>query len=405
MGLPTKSLPVAGDRPSFRLGHLLAVLMTLAFVVVDQYLLNFQEKHPPDGPGTALLWLLFVSQVAVIGVVGAHLVQRSWQGWAVYAWAWVAVDLQVLWAVAYITRDGVATECLLLTALLAAQLGLVVIWSILGEQQWTIRIPLLLGLAIVMTFLLHRQIVRVDRGFSYSLLFLIQILSLYAVCSLLRYRGFCLSQPGGAPRQRPAREREQPMPAWQLPAFRFGMREFIVASVLVAVILLVLQYNIYAGPPTGNEPLHLAFATVLTALTMAVAFWSALGSAGIEVRIAGLLATCFLSAGGFIVSDAIFGDRYYEFHNSSSVWHFWSAAFASRSWVYVWMFLSGGLLSAALLLLRMLGYRLQRVAPGAIDVGEVELDAAGQPGRAYALLALARGNKLEGMKMNRIYRL
>jgi hypothetical protein len=115
-----------------------------------------------------------------------------------------------------------------------------------------------------------------------------------------------------------------------------------------------------------------------------------LGAAPIEVRIAGLLATCVLTASGFIISDAMFGDRYYQFNNSLTVWHFWSEAFWTRGWIFAWMFLSGGLLSAALLLMRMLGYRLQRVPPALIQIDELTSVAARLPQGAYPLLAKGR---------------
>lgn len=211
MGLPTRTLPTPASQLPLPIFQMVAagIVMPLAFAVVNQYLLNFQWEHPPDGPATAILWLLFVSQISVISVVGAHLVQKAWHGWAVYVWCSLLVDLQVLWASSYALGGGVPTEHLLLTALLAAQLGLVVVWSILGEQKWTFRLPALLGLAVMITLLLRQQMRQYHHEVSYSLLFLIQILGLYAVCSLLRCRGFCLSRPSDAPPERPTPQRER----------------------------------------------------------------------------------------------------------------------------------------------------------------------------------------------------
>jgi hypothetical protein len=355
----------------------------LAFVTVNQYVLNFQREHPPDGPGIAILWLLFVSQVGIVSAVAARLVQKSWLGWVVYAWCWLLLDLQIAVASSYARGEGINTESLLLTALLAAQLGLVVIWSILGEQTWTIRVPLLLGLAVAITLLLGYEMRQSQHGTSYSQLLLLQMFGLYAICSLLRCRRLCLSQPDHRPRERTS-------PDWQFPTFRLGMREFVVVSVLFAVILVALQYSVYAWQPTANRPLNLAFAAVLTALTLAVAFWAAMGSAPIEVRSAGLISTCFLSAAGFIASDALFGEHYYRFHNSLTVGHFWSEAFASRGWVFAWMYLSGGLLPTALLLFRMLGYRLERVAPSPMHVADLQPVARRLLDSGYPLLAKER---------------
>jgi hypothetical protein len=377
MGLPTRSLPVPANEPDIPTSQLLlaGIVMPLGFAVANQYLLNFQWEHPPDGPGTAILWLLFVSQVGVVSSVAAHLVQKSWHGWAVYAWCCLLIDLQVLWASSHALGSGVQTESLLLTALLAAQLGLVVVWSILGEQKWTIRVPVLLGLAVGVTLLLRQQMGGYYHGLSYSVLFLMQILGLYAVCSLLRCRGLCLSRPGEGPRERS-------MPDWQFPAFRFGLREFAVVAALFAVILVAVQYSVYGDPPRESTPVNLAFAAVLTALTVAVAVWSALGAAPIEVRITGLLATCVLTASGFIISDALFGDRYHQF--------VWSEAFASRGWIFAWMYLAGGLLSATLLMMRMLGYRLRRVVTAEIGAEDLKRVAGRLPTGAYALLAKGR---------------
>lgn len=161
-----------------------------------------------------------------------------------------------------------------------------------------------------------------------------------------------------------------------------------MVAALFAVILVAFQY-IGHGPPAANQPLNLAFAAVLTTLTISVALWSALNAAPIEVRITGLLATCVLSASGFIISDAVFGDRY-RFDYSPTVGHFWSEAFASRSWVFAWMFLSSGLLFATLLLVRVLGYRLERVTVGQLPVEDLKSAGVNLSKGAYALLAKGR---------------
>jgi hypothetical protein len=383
MGLPTRSLPVLASEPAIATNQLLiaGVVMPLVFAVANQYLLNFQGQHPPDWFGTAWLWLLFVSQICVISIVCAQLVRQSWHGWIICGWSWSLVDLQVLAASSYARGEGVKTELLLLTALLAAQAGIVVIWSVLGEQKWTFRLPVLLGLGAVLALALAKPARDHYYEVNYSLLFLFQILALLAIGLLLRWRGFSLTS---SQRLTP-NTYHLPAPDWQFPAFQFGMREFIILATALSLILVAWPFwEAYARQLQRNDPVNLAFAAVLVALR------SALGVDPLEIRLGWLLGTCTLSAAAFVISDALFGVHAYRFAYSPTAWQFWSAAFPARGWIFAWMYLTGGLLFATLLLVRQLGYRLQRVATTDIRVEDLKSAAAGLPPGAYALLAKGR---------------
>ena len=359
------------------------IVMPLAFAVVNQYLLNYYWAQPAGWFGTALLWAVFIAQIGVMSAVCARLIHHSWYGWLVYAWYWLMVDLQVLAASSYAPGEAVKTAPLMLTALLGAQLGLLVIWSLLSKQHWTIPLSVLLGLGAAIV-LLSKPLQDHYPDVNYAHLFVVQCVAVLGTCLLLRWSGVRLSLAS-----RPGHQAfELPQRTWQFPIHQLGLREFVVLASGLALLFAVLYAtNVFEGARTQHTFVNLAFATVLLALTLLVALWSALGSEPVENRVGWLLITCLLAAMGIVMSDALFGPRYYEFAHSHMFDGFWIRAFLSRGWIFAWMFLASGSLVSALLLMRTLGYRLTRGAVALVAAEDLKSVATRLPDGSFALLS------------------
>jgi hypothetical protein len=359
------------------------IVMPLAFAVVNQYLLNFYWERPAGWFGTTLLWTVFIAQIGMMSAVCARLIHHSWHGWLVYAWYWLMVDLQVLAASNYSPGEAVKTAPLVLTTLLGAQLGLLVIWSLLSKQHWTIPLSVLLGLGAAIV-LLSKPLQDHYPDVNYAHLFVVQCVAVLGTCLLLRWSGARLSLARRP--EHPAFELSQR--TWQFPIHQFGLREYVVLATGLALLFAVLYAtNVFEGARTQHTFVNLAFATVLLALTLLIALWSAVGGEPIENRVGWLVIACLLAATGIVLSDALFGPRYYEFAHSHMFEGFWIRAFLSRGWIFAWMFLASGSLVSALLLMRALGYRLTRGDVALVAVEDLKSLASRLPDGTYALLS------------------
>jgi hypothetical protein len=97
-----------------------------------------------------------------------------------------------------------------------------------------------------------------------------------------------------------------------------------------------------------------------------------------------------VSAVCFAVTDALVGPRYYHFNNYGDALQFGWHGLADRGWMFAWLSLAAGLLVAALLPVRMLGYRLCRSAVVLVPVEELKWVATCMPDGGIALLSKGR---------------
>ncbi len=343
---------------------LIGAVMPALFGALDVWLLATWRLFP--------LMALLVAQIGLAGPLCAHYIQPRWLLWLIYAWFWLMMDLML---VALATLDPFEFESIspntLPAGILSSQLGLVIVWAALGRTRWTIRWPaaLLLCVAILIPILSHHSP-------PTELLILISLQSaiLLAVTASLACRGFRLVRidPTG---QLSLVTSPDHLPS-QRSASQFQLRDLLIWTTALAIALAVARVINYWGSSfaawqyilsiaaTGRTKLFLLgspTAAILTAVVLLVALWAALGQGSTRLRWSLLL---------LIVGAVSVGHGLHDYYQKSWTprWsplimllldrdYFWSL----EAPLLIWHWLTGGMLFAALLIVRALGYRLCRI--------------------------------------------
>ncbi len=343
------------EPPHLPIGRLLVVgvVVPAIFVAIDHRLLSGVVHNPCDEFHIGLTMAAFVGQVAVMGVLCGRLLVNPWWRWGVYLWGWLLIDLQVFSALALTDLTSVdwrRTEFLLTASLLAAQVVLAIIWGILGSTHWTLRWPfcavagVLLSIPLINTWGLASE------------MFPAGVAGLVALCIALRARGFRLDlvEP----------QASEAVMASPKPQFlQFGVRHVLIWTTSLAIVLGVLRgldllhSNIFVLFLRGSI-VALLTAGILVAALFIVAMWAALGAGPAWLRWPLLaLATALVGLLCALLDYFDRGGTFAFFIRSSRVREmFWE----DNGWIIAWMALAGGLLSASLLILRIIGYRLVR---------------------------------------------
>jgi len=348
--------------PSINLRHILAVGVALPAVlaIADHLLLASSSVSDLSAVQLCSLMGFYVLQIGFIGwAVGTYI--RPWPlRWFIYGWIMALVDLQLASMVSIGGRNGQGVNCLA-TAILAGQLGVVIVWGILGSGHIGWRIPALLVLLHTYwsfnSLLLRINLEPADRFYvGWDGLLVTQGVLLSLLIGILRLRGYSLvrlspddnttGQPGGV---------KTPI--------QFGIRDVLIWTTSLAVLLAIAK---------GGDLLTLRFLKqfydpgvlllfamgICTALLLIVALWSALGQGSIVARLLVLMILSLGIGGGIgwycdtVTRKATITSWSY------SHWHWYWNGY----WWVGWMFLSGVLLAASLIIYRTLGYRLVRRA-------------------------------------------
>src|SRR5689334_4899999 len=158
-------------------------------------------------------------------------------------------------------------------SLVAAQLGLVTIWAVLGTLRWSTRWPA----SFVLTSLLAVPLI--DMAYSddnAALFFLVQFATTAGISALLRWNGFRLilapptvradSQPAAAP----------------LPTSQFGLGHMLVWTTALAIVLAVLRlvslpWDEWANARFLRKWLVFTSSGVAVGGVLVIAIWAALG--------------------------------------------------------------------------------------------------------------------------------
>jgi hypothetical protein len=352
-------VPESNRLPLSRL-LVVGVLVPAAFSAVDHWLLS-RLMSSPTRAHVGLTMAVFVVQVGLLGWLCGKLLDNPWWRWGLFVWGWILVDLQLL--AAGVFADGGnwrARLDMLPSALFAAQVGLAIIWGIMGTTRWVVRLPACLVLGTLLAIPLGRAY---GHGFGYEL-YGVQTMTLAALCLLLRWRRFRLAQVVPAP---PATTASSPA-ANPLGQMQFGIRNVLVWTTSLAVVLGVLRaLDLLSlrglAPFLGGDFLSLATAGLLVACVFVVAVWAALGAGPAWLRLPGLL-FFMVPVGatlGFLDWNAL-RVRY----SYGSIDTLWTTSWAlqqlweGHSWLILWIALAGSLLYASLLILRVGGLRLVR---------------------------------------------
>src|SRR5262245_37782044 len=133
----------------------IAILLPALFVAIDRLLLDALAGLWRTEWTMLLTMAIFILQIGLMGVVCARWIEWPLLRWLLYGWCWLLIDFQTLiaWAFADQYWWGEAFQA---SALLAAQLGLAIIWAVLGEARWTVRLPVTLVAAVLLLLPLVR---------------------------------------------------------------------------------------------------------------------------------------------------------------------------------------------------------------------------------------------------------
>lgn len=348
-------MPATSPLPIKRL-LLVGVLIPAVFSALDHWLLNRLHYHPSDIPTITSVMAAYVVQVGLLGWLCGTLLENPWWRWGLYIWCWVLIDLQLLSA--SVAAIGWRGQDMLPGSLFAAQVGLAIVWAVLGTQHWAIRLP---ACAVLGALLSSPISVGYNNVFD---LLVVQMISLAGLCLLLRWRRFKLQQvtptPGPAAAGTPAS-------AADARSMQFSIRHVLIWTSSLAVVLGILRAADLLTWNTlrsfaGAEFIFLASAGLLIACVFVVAVWAAVGSGPAWLRIPVLLLSLFFF--GMSVAFLSWNTeriRYYPGSDFTALWTPWGwQTFRDHWWRALWVALAGSLLFASLLIHRAIGLRLIR---------------------------------------------
>ena len=346
--------------PGITLRHLLTVGVALPALLAagNHWLLTSSNLSNLSAPLLCLLMGFYVLQIGFIGWVVAAYIQPWPLRWFIYGWIMILVDLQLAYMTSTGGQSSQGVNCLG-TAILAGQLGVIIVWGILGSGHMVWRLPALL--VLLMTYwnfysLLRRLNDGPPGGYfvSWNDLLVTQGILLSVLGGILRLRGYALVQ-GAAERESVSSENQPKVP------LQFGIRDVLLWTTSLAVLLAIAKASdlltLKFAKQFYDPGLLLLFTIgICTALILIVALWSALGRGSVWMRLL-LLSLLSLGMGGGIGwycrvmarNPTAMNSRHYAY------WY-------NGYWWIGWMFLTGLLLAASLIIYRTLGYRLARRA-------------------------------------------
>jgi hypothetical protein len=350
--------------PTLRLNlpqlFLVGIALPACLATANHLLLTSSLLSDLNAVSLCLLMGFYVLQVGFIGwAVGK--VSRPWPlRWFIYGWIMVLVALQL----AIMNSNGGGNyegiSCLS-TAVLAGQLGMIIVWGVLGSGHLVWRIP---AIFVVLTQLWGFFIVllRLKQGppgrayLDWECLLVIQAVLLVVLCGILRLRGYSLLKVDTEVETASDDKKKIPL--------QFGIRDVMIWTTSLAVLLAIAKAadfltmnflrNLYA------PDILLSFTIgIITAVVLIVALWSALGRGNPASRYL-VLSALSLGLGGAVgwYCDAQAKVKAIAGGFSTSYWQWYSTGY----WWIGWMFLTGALLAASLIIYRTLGYRLVRSA-------------------------------------------
>lgn len=340
-------------------------LLPAIFVAIDSLLLDcVSGRWQPDWTMTLTMSLLVV-QIGVMGVLCGRWIELRSMRWILYLWCWLLIDFQAIVAWVYTDQTSWWGSSFQPASLFTAQLGLLLIWSVLGAARWTVRLPIAVVVGCALLLFLGR--VRYEYQSAAGLI-VMQLAMLGTICWILQRKGFRVVVLG---RDSEAFRR---LGAGDLRVGQFGVRDVLIWMTALGLACGLVRWF---GVP-WNEWLQsnarswvpLITGGVALSVTLVLALWAALGpdeSRGRRYRV--LLFIPLLAIGAGLV-EWLFWYLHYqpwtapwygrETWQNCFYWSFWSPFKNSSQFTMTWLCLAGGMLFAALLFPRELGYRLVR---------------------------------------------
>ncbi|HMC11649.1 MAG TPA: hypothetical protein VKH44_10175, partial [Pirellulaceae bacterium] len=300
----------------------------------------------------------FVLEVGLVGVIVGTTMPHPWLRWLLFGWIMLLIDLLVA-SSALLSFGSYVSDLLPAAALVGAQIGLAIVLGTLGTAPWYWRTPLSLALgAGLLAFWLLT--VTDWNGQLISGILVTQAIVLMLMCVGLRVRGYRLVHLDSL---------EPAASGTMSRRFQFGIRDVLIWTTSLAILLglmrgagMLVWINLTDHPSLyfkGTVALVSANAIVLS-------LWASLGQGHWALRYS-LLVVMLLLLGAALSGLSIYGEHLVNFWRSPTgpmssryfdydLYHWREVGW----WWIAWMFLSGGLLAASLMIFRAVGYRLIR---------------------------------------------
>ena len=321
---------------------LIGVLLAAVFSAVDHWLLAQLQAQQYTTTRGVLTMGAFVAQVGLLGWLCGKFLENPWWRWGFYVWGWVLIDLQLF------ATSGFAVSRLT-NALFAAQVGLTIIWAILGTTHWNIRLPACAVLATLLVLIMPPSDEFGQR------LFPIQMIALAGLCLVLRWRRFKLMPIETADERGVERVRQM----------QFSIRHLLIWTTSLAIVLGALRALDLLSLQSVNAHFERRTtdyfsAGLLMAIAHIISLWAALGSGSPWLRwpvFALTLPLIGLAIG--IIEDYFQWIRWSRNFTISVLWRESSIREDLNGFVIA-VSLAGSFLVASLVILRILGFRLAR---------------------------------------------
>jgi hypothetical protein len=343
---------------------LVAAVLPTAIAAVNYALLHRLSGLRQD---VFAVWTMFGWYVLQVGVMGSAVgrgITIPWLRWTVFGWNFLFINLLSALVVMSPSMQSHFGRVMPAAALVAGQTGLCVVWAFLGDTKWTIRWPAMIVATAGLVFL-WLSLGNHGGQQMWTDLLVLQILTLSVLCGGLRLAGFRLLVV----------EAQQDLPTGEggrLRPLQFGIKHVLIWTTALAIVLGVAKGLDLLRWQAAMELVRSGLlwkVTVATAAAIAIiaALWVALGQGHWLVRY--LLGPMFV----FAVGCGLAAWSSYNFATMNRLLTAGALISYQSDWELLrwyefgwwwlgWIFLSSGLLAATLIILRVLGYRLVRLA-------------------------------------------
>ncbi|MGI8977932.1 MAG: hypothetical protein ACR2FY_01775 [Pirellulaceae bacterium] len=303
---------------------------------------------------STLVFAFFILEVGLVGAIVGNFLPHPLFRWMIYGWVMLLIDLLVC-GHAMVSSNSYVHHVLPAAALISAQIGLAVVWGVLGTGRWYWRIPPAVGLGAGMLWFWISWVT----GWSGPLMtpvLVVQAIVLFLITAALWVRGYRLEIPLPEKGNDAGSRRLQ-----------FGIRDVLIWTTVMAILLGLmrgadmLEWKSISDHPSVFLMCSVAF---LSAIVVVFSVWASLGKGHPLLRY-GLLVVMLLVLGAGMGAACVYGDDWLQ-RRARGLLSYRGYDWDLHRWLEVgwwwiaWMFLSGGLLAASLLVFRAVGYRLVR---------------------------------------------
>jgi hypothetical protein len=279
---------------------------------------------------------------AVLSWCAGRYLHPPWLRWLEFGWCLALLNLLTI---AACLSGPVPADFAFV--LIASEVSLLVIWSILADVGWQWRLPGMAAFGAAVVVFAGNFLTWYTR--SWGILIILSAIVVALVCFGLRLRGFMLRKHG-ADDVRPDRNTS---------VHQFGTKHMLIWAAAIGPVLIVargLEFLIFRELNVAIT-FHSALLSLIIATLNLLAIWSVLGAGPWPLRAASLMLL------PFILSIVV--ERYAVFLRPGigQTWTPFSRMLRSMegSWSS-WFWLNAALLAALLLFVRANGYRLLRTS-------------------------------------------